>query len=268
MCVNVNVNPENTEKAVGKVVRNVTGELSKEVGFTLANVWHLVFGSFNHQIAKWRIKQQQALDEFSKDVAAKVLAVPEDKRIDPNLNIIGSALEKAKYAIEEPELRNMFANLIASATNSDMANKVQPSFASIIEQLSPLDAQNLATFRTKATQAIAAYRYSLHPKGYLPILDHVFLGNPNEKDLEIQSLSLSVLEHQGLVEIDYSSWLNNNDVYNAFGETPFYKARKAPFIEKPESIDDTPRKKDFIFQKGLVSLTPLGKSFIHICLPR
>ncbi len=57
------------------------------------------------------------------------------------MSIVGPALEASKYYFDEKEIRNMFANLIASSMDSTYNGLVQHSFVEIIRQLSPYDAK-------------------------------------------------------------------------------------------------------------------------------
>ena len=77
------------------------------------------------------------------EITNKSTKILDENRIEPDVEVIGSTLESAKFRINKDEIRDMFSNLIVSAMDSSKANDIHPSFSEMIKMLSPLDAQNL-----------------------------------------------------------------------------------------------------------------------------
>lgn len=251
---------ETSEKAIGEALSNVTGELSKSVGTTLSDVWYLVFGGISHLAEKRKLKYANDLDVFKKELETKIEAIPEERRIEPGLQVAAPALEKARYCVEEPILREMFANLIASSCDEATFREVQPSFAEIISQMTPLDAQNIALFRkVDGNLPVASYRVHFNKGGFSVLLDNVFLSNPTNIPIERQALSLSSLQRLGLITINYGTYLTDETKYDVFENDLTFQMYKTTLpLTSPEI-------KEVKFQKGLVSLTPLGKAFLKVC---
>ena len=251
---------ETSEKAIGDALSNVTGELSKSVGTTLADVWYLVFGGLSQRAEKRKLKYANDLDMFKKELETQIEAIPEEKRIEPSLQVAAPALEKARYCVEEPILREMFANLIASSCDKTTFKEVQPSFAEIISQMTPLDAQNIALFRkADGKLPIASYRAHFNKGGFRVLFDNAFLSNPANIPIERQALSLSSLQRLGLVAIDYGTYLTDETKYDAFENDITFQLYKTTLpLTSPEI-------KEVKFQKGLASLTPFGKAFLKVC---
>lgn len=229
--------------------------VASSAGRTLQDVWELVFGGFGNYVDKKREVRRKALEDFKSSLEGKVAAIPQEQLCEPSLSIVGPALDASKYYFEEPELREMFANLIASSMDSQKATSVHPSFSEIIRQMSPLDAQNLTYFIT--WRPVAEYRRVPEGKeGFQVFLSHVFLANPNEQDLNRQSVSLASLARLGLIDISYEQFLTNENFYDSFKQTDLYRrfAASLPKNVKPD------------IQKGLASPTPLGTQFIQVCL--
>ena len=108
--------PEKLPDSVDKAVSNLTEKPTKVVGTTFGDIWFLVFGGFSQLADKRRVKYQVALEEYERECRARIEAVPEEKRIEPDVQIAAAALEASKYCVENEEVRKMFANLIASTT--------------------------------------------------------------------------------------------------------------------------------------------------------
>lgn len=242
-------------KSLSEPINNLLGPLSTSVGNTLNDVWELVFGGFGTYVEKKRATRYKALEDFKASLEEKVAQIPEENLCEPPLSIVGPALDASKYYYEEPELREMFANLISSTMDKERATAVHPTFVEIIKGLTPLDAKNL-TYIDKAAP-IAQYILQGEKK-YRIVLSNVFLENPNEQDLTLQSRSISVLEHLGLVEIDFLHTLAPPADYGGFSETDYYKELTKQ-TEKDPSIGET------AISEGGVMLTPLGEHFKKVC---
>ena len=253
---------EHTEKAVGKALSNVSGDLTKGIGKTFGDLWFLVCGDISKAADLKRLKIARELEVFKEEVEYKIKAIPPEKLIEPKFQTIGPALEKAKFCVEEPELRSMFACLIESAMNSDKASKVQPCFVSIIEQMTPLDAQNISLFKHEGRFPIANFEYRTE-HGRRPAFDNVFISNPQNLDIVEKSVSINNLDRLGLVSINFNGHLLPEELYDSFKETPLFKA----IVEEAKS--ETKVAEGVVsadIEKGFVSITPLGSDFLSVCL--
>lgn len=231
--------------------------VASSAGKTLQDVWELVFGGFGNYVDKKRAVRLKSLEDFKASLENHVASIPHDQLCEPPLSIVGPALDASKYYFEEPEIREMFARLIASSMNSQKSDSVHPSFSEIIRQMSPLDAQNLTYFTRPLP--IVEYRQGKQINyGFTVILRNVFLENPNEQDLNKQSISLASLARLGLINIDYDHWLSDENVYSRFEKTDVYQALKT---QLSNSVKIQPH-----MQKGLAIPTPLGTQFIEVCL--
>ncbi len=76
----------------------------------------------------------------------KLRDVPAEELINPTSQIAGPAIEALRFVADEPAMRELFANLIASSMNKQTANNAHPAFVEIIKQLSSQEAQILQAF--------------------------------------------------------------------------------------------------------------------------
>lgn len=126
---------------ISNAANNIADKPTQNMGTTLADIWYLVFGGISQAAEKRKLKYSYALQEFEQELKEKIEKIPEDKRKDPDIQIIAKALEEAKYCIDKEELRNMFSSLIASSMNTDFY--VSPVMVNIISSLSPINAKML-----------------------------------------------------------------------------------------------------------------------------
>lgn len=135
-----NIIPESLDKAVEKFL--VPG--ASAMGTSFKHIWNLVFGyRLQEKADKYEIEMQARIDHFQKKIEREYLKIPESQRINPSLHITGQALYKSQFAVEEDEIRDMFAKLIAGSMDSQYRDSIHPSFAEMVNQLSVSDANIL-----------------------------------------------------------------------------------------------------------------------------
>lgn len=252
-------------KAAGTVATDVAEDLvrptSKSVGDNLGLMVDGVMGWLGYWGKKQQIKREIYLENYKKQISKKVAAIPEDKLIEPPMRIVGPAIEASKYFIEETTCRDMFAQLIASACNSDISNAVHPSFPEIIKQLSPLDARFLLLFKKRKTfPAAQLTERDSHNKltPYHSILFD-FMDIPNDFTSSDQiELSKSVdnlirfglmVKNREVIELDYD--------YNKFKHHWIYTGVQKT-ISEGSKIE---------LHRYRLELTLLGQDFVKSCIP-
>lgn len=83
------------------------------------------------------------LEAFRRRYAEKFEEIPHENRIEPPMRIGYAVLEKASRAAEDSDIQELFAQLLASASNMETVELVHPSFASVISELDSVDARVL-----------------------------------------------------------------------------------------------------------------------------
>ena len=127
--------------------------------------------------------------------------------------------------------------------------------------MSVLDAKVLMAFKFRKDHPILELREKNNRGEYQTIMTNFFIYitlNENEQiDLNITQIqnSISNLDRLGLVDVDYSKHLTNEQCYSDLEEN-------ANRLYEGHSIAVENR----MMQKGIVFLTPLGESFIRVCL--
>lgn len=248
----------NLPDSVDNAIKNVTDKPTQNVGDTLANLWYIVFGGISYQAELKRIKNDFLLKQYKEELATSISNVPSEKLIEPSLLITAQALDNSRYCIEEGKLREMFVSLISNSMNSDYCEYVHPSFAEIIKQMSPLDANIIKCFKGSSSDGLLICQYNLNDSsggGITTLLDNVFIDYPTS-NLPECSLAISSLIRLGLLQVDYDTFILPKDKYTAFREHSWFQTLQ----------EDYPNQTVYV-KEGRVWLTPLGQSFVKVCIP-
>lgn len=170
--------------SVDNAVKNITDKPTQNIGTTFADIWYLVFGGISHAAEKRKLKYSYALQEFEKELKEKISKIPEDKLIEPDIQIVAPALEASKYCIEKKELRHMFANLIQRS-------------------LSPFDAKILLCISNKTTFNLYDINAILTSLSTLLQLGLIYYEQKGEENL--QKLFASVVKNsiENIYNIEY-----------------------------------------------------------------
>src|SRR5690606_2502346 len=192
----------------------------------------------------------------------KTQEIPEEFLTEPQMHIVGPAIEASKFYIDSEQLRQMFANLIAASIDSRKIEQTHPSFVEIIKQLSPLDAGVLANFKNTNQIPLAQLRVKKQSGEYIVVLEHI-MNFRNQQIYKNHVTSLSNLQRLGLLNITYSSHSTKEEDYDFLKEHPAYQEAQQRLldIQKKDPMFD-----EIQIQKGLSFTTPLCENFIKICL--
>lgn len=265
---NINAVPS----CIDEPVKAVLNPGANQIGTLFGDLLAMATSKIHFSAEKMRLQQAHDLETFKKSLSDKLNAKPKECLAEPRMQVVGPAVENAKYCMDEPKIREMFQNLLANAADERYQSKVHPSFSAIIAQMSPLDAENLSLFRKKEVYPIARYKFNLSGGGEYVSFTHCFLVNSKMKtadELELQAASLSSLERQGLIEIIYGQLLLDKTVYEPFENTEIMQRSRITLsiyqAMENENTPDDMRHTSVTQQNGIVKLTPFGKEFTQVC---
>jgi len=125
-----------------EVYRDVAGPSAKIIGDTLGNVIRLLVRPVRAAIAK----SDERYEQIAQSVNRRMSSIPPERWVEPAANVAGPALEAARFAAEDPPLREMYAKLLATAMDSHTAVLAHPAFVEIIKQLVPDEARLIKLF--------------------------------------------------------------------------------------------------------------------------
>jgi len=232
-------------KEVGKSLETV----AKTVNVALSPLKGLVW-SFD--------KIQEFIDT---KISSKLKNTPEKDIITPKGNIVVPALQALSYSGDEPELQELFANLIAGSMDKNTSKFAHPSFVETIKQLTPDEAKLLRLLSKGGAFPSITIRSEIKTKrGGVNILRHVSLlgkkalcDNP-----QLTSVALDNLQRQGLIVIPINYSYTDKNIYKEIKEHP----EVVEIIEQINNIED--RKAKIV--EEAIEITDYGNQFIQICV--
>lgn len=245
-----------SSNALKDPISNLLNPVAKSAGETLADIWDIAFGSIHTYAQKKAIERAHAIEEFKKRLVEDISAIPTKNLEEPPLSVVGPAMEAAKYHFEVPELRNMFAALIASSMDSAKSSHVHPSFVEILKQMDSYDAYNFSLF-SNLTLPSAQYKvvYKTKQTEFF-IYDFIADGMPADNE-ERMGASISSLERLGLIHIE-------RDTFQTPDHSPFFDCA---FIQRQtKELSADPDFQRICAVCGIASLTPIGKSLYETCI--
>ena len=107
-----------TELPLKDAYNDLIHPAASAVGQTLS----LPFRAVNVLLApltKWVLQGEEKLNAVSQLVAEKVADVPREKLVPPEPYVAVPAMQAISYSLDNSELRDLYANLLAKAINTD-----------------------------------------------------------------------------------------------------------------------------------------------------
>lgn len=203
----------------------------------------------------------QIKNDFIPLVAKKLQNVPKEQIQTPKTNLAGPAIEALRFSAQEPELQNMFANLLATAMDKQTSGDAHPSFVEIIKQLSPDEAKILCYMK---------YRVDI------PVIDvRQLTDKPNEFYPRIKNFSLLGIKSKCTFLMSTQTYIDNlcrlkiceipHDM-QIMNENLYQELENSPHIEKHlKSIKEESGKEPMFIHKRL-DITIYGQQFINACI--
>lgn len=233
-----------TAQELGKGLHTV----SKLVHVALAPVSAMVWG------------YEQIKEYTQNSLERKLKNVPDENIITPDLSIAGPTLEAMRYLGHKEDLRDMFANLLATTMDKDTAMKAHPSFVDIIKQLNSDEAKIFKLIdHDQSIPLIKVRLLDLDVNHYTEPLKNFSLLplHANCDYFELGPSYLDNLERLKLAHISYTSYSTKENAYTDLMNHPDVKYWE-------EIASDIDRR--FEVKVGIIERTDFGKKFYESCV--
>lgn len=182
----------------------------------------------------------------------KLSKTPPEKIQSPRMNVAGQILINLPFFKDESELREMFANLLASAMNKEKANSAHPSYVTIIQQLSSDEAKILNWIAHNRMGGRIAFEI-INSQG-TPLNGYDWIENQF-----IELCRLSAVSNLDLSD----AYLENLERLNILKESTWSEPKYIP--EHADSFGDYGPSVEQETQKEL-NITEFGKKFLITCV--
>ena len=218
-------------------------------------------------IEKWMMNREYQIKETAKLLERKLRNVPLEQIETPEPYIAIPVLQYISYCMDNNELREMYANLLASSMNNVVKNGVHPGYVEIIKQLCPDEAKILQHIAKEEKIPTISVYYCKSSGGNIRVLkdfsDAGYLTGCEKPENICRYLSN--LFRLGLIEIPDSSPhvhypLEDEQLYVSLEQYPYIQS----FISNANVIEDMKITSDII--RNHASITDYGKGFCAICL--
>lgn len=236
--------------------------LALETVFKTGNILLLPLRMMNDYAATFEKKNfAEIADRFSK--------IPEDEIIDVNPEVGNPILEKLSIS-QDPQIRQLFIELLSSAANKNKVRTAHPSFVKVIECLSPDEATLLKMWHgSTGVPCLRVLRCG--PGNARSAVVDVF-SVPKDTLIAPEMMSMYVANMAGLGLISHKTnlWLADDSKYDQIinmteNDFPGIKGGEVSYSLgriDGKKIEDG----DLIFEKGFVEMLSYGRVFQIACI--
>lgn len=273
--------------AVGGAVSS--GMLSGPIT-SLDDWWYYHFGKESDlKKQKAVLLNQEKLAQYKTDIFNAVKKIPAEDVQQPALNIIGPSLEASKYYIEAPELRKMFAKLVASSMDARKKDMTRSSFVEFVKQMDPIDAKLLSFIAKTGNTPVGRIVASDTNGSYNVLIPELLTADIPIDDNERDFLPASVenLARLNLINLSYTEILPKFNYTDNLSKLPEYltaadnlkerqeiaKTNLLNYQEKRIHLSDSQVRnikstidRKVEIKKGSIQISSLGNDFAQICL--
>ncbi len=262
------------EKEVTEVAIEILKERSKDIyddGLKPATkeggeALQAIVGLFNnvvlYPIKKANLSFKYKLEQFEEDLKMKIDKIPDEKFIEPPLNISGPTIEALKYTFDTKELREMYLNLLSSSMSSDTLKLAHPSYVEIIKAMTSLDA-NIFKKASKEIRNIPAARITItfgtnstftHAAPTIFAPDLLVNSDPFLVSSSIENLCrLGILTHLDVGIKGYD--------YDKFKKHPFIQQQLGIYKRAHPELD-----LNIHVSNHVIFVSDFGKNFADVCV--
>jgi hypothetical protein len=208
-------------------------------------------------------------NDFADDLADRVAQIPDEELITPRFSVAGPTVQGIAFTVDEPELRSMYLNLLAAASDARVASTAHPSFAEIIRQLSSEEAVLLGPVLQRLELPIIEIRSKVATAderstiGWKVESRHVMDWRDQGVQVFVPERSLQVVNWQrlGLVHVEYGTWLVPDGAYDAYDW-----AESNPRMIELRAALDTEDFQRITVERGVLTVTDFGKAFWRVVI--
>lgn len=247
--VNVQVDVDGNE-IFDKVLDPIVSPTSQTLGL-IPRAIHAAF----IPLEKWVLNKEYNLAETQALLEQKLRNVAPEKIVPPEPYVAVPAMQALSYSVNNADLCDMYASLLAKAMHDQTKEKVHPSFVESIKQMSPIDAQLFKEIGKFSVLPLV----QLHEKlsdGYNLLETNI--SGFDIADHDVLSASIDNLARLKLIEIPWDEHFVNDATYdtvlNSTEYQTLYNKHRATKFDKLE-----PNKK-------LMRVTSLGRLFYQVCI--
>lgn len=211
----------------------------------------------------WILQKEYNVKQTRKLLEEKLKNVNLDNICSPEPHIAVPAMQYISYCMNNDELRDMYANLLANSMNKVVKNGVHPAFVEIIRQLSPDEEKILKAIKNERVIPTVTLRAE----------DKLGRGQDVVRDFSVITETANC-ENIGAYEQYFDNLirlglLKQAAKYQSLAEEKWYQGLETnPFIIQMKEIIQTAYKdhSNPKIERSYIYMTSFGIAFCKICL--
>lgn len=215
-------------------------------------------------LEKWVLQREYNIEETKKLLERKLNNVPIEHIVTPPPYVAVPALQAISYCMDDEELREMYAELLAHSMNQNTVDTVHPTFVEIIKQMSPFDAFVFRELTQTLVKPCISIKYvNKYNNASYPVQDIVAFDNLEKFPLVQTQISLENLERLRLIEIHKETKYNDETKYTTLKDSVNHISMQ--FIRDNEKL----LKRDeyeIIYTEFVILIRGFGQFFARACL--
>lgn len=198
--------------------------------------------------------------DFDRELAEKLADVPDENIVAPKASMAANAMQQLGYSLDEPDLKDLYLSLLATASDDRRNDTAHPSFVEVIKQLSSDEVpvlNRVLTTDENYTPLISLQLMTAGQEGWQELAKHIvpFFDEMTGKPVVKPHIATYIDNwvRLGLIEVSYSRFLNDSNAYDWAEQRPELIEARA----KWSSIEG----KSVSFEKGYMGPTSFGAAF-------
>lgn len=248
------------------VYRDSAQPAAKETGKTLS----LPFETINTALRPVRtvlLGLNLVFDRLDARLRQKLGETPPEKIVEPPPQVAGPLLLGYGFVEHEPNLRELFEQLLVNAMHADRTALVHPAFVDIVKQLTPAEALIVKLLAQRAQANSLMYpmielRVTDTNEHYVPggMLTTLPVEAGVVEDPSKGFDHLDALRRAGVIEFTTNNYMTAPTAYAAFDEAVASIRNRAQTTLGEQN-------KRLEAQRGVIKLTEIGRRFVAACSP-
>ncbi len=228
-----------------KQIGNSLETLTKTINIALAPIKALVWG-------------YDKIEEFiTTRITEKLKNIPEENITTPPPQVAGPAIEALRFAGHDETLRELYANLLATAMNKETIHQAHPGFVEILKNMTSDEGILLQSFTAIHYPLIDVHITAKDGVGFTIFRSNYSHFHKNTKLIrpDLVPSYLDNLCRLGIMEIHATTWINTPNTYE-----PLETDKEFEIIK--QAIEVIMQRK-LSFQRKIVRLTSFGNLFVQ-----
>lgn len=195
--------------------------------------------------------------EFTSDLSKKLETIPPEAVVEPKAAIAAPIVQGLGLSVEEPNLKEMYLNLLACTMDGRDVQKAHPGYASILGQITPDEAAFIkgVLVVSKIFPIVSLNKKAPERVGQSSVVRHLISVARNQEAYWGRDIAfmLDNLQRLGVVEIGYDAHLTYEKAYD-------WVEQHSVYISASNELSDG---EELTIQKGFMRLTHFGEGFIQ-----